>query len=132
MVESLARPGGNVTGLSVLFTDLAGKRLELLREILPNLRRLAILTNVGNPGAMLEVHEVEATARTLGLETVTPDVRRPEDIVPALESLKDGVEARYVISDPVITTNRIRINTLALRAAGSTLIPEGESPLTLH
>jgi putative ABC transport system substrate-binding protein len=87
-----------------------------LREILPGLRRLAILTNIGNPSAMLEVHEVEATVRTLGLESVTPEVRRPEDIAPAVESLKDGVEALYVISDPVINTNRIRINTLALRA----------------
>jgi putative ABC transport system substrate-binding protein len=116
IVDNLARPSGNITGLSVLFTDLAGKRLELLREVLPGLRRLAILTNIGNPSAMLEVHEVEATVRTLGLESVTPEVRRPEDIAPAVETLKDGVDALYVISDPVINTNRIRINTLALRA----------------
>ena len=126
VVANLARPGGNLTGLSVLFTDLAGKRLELLREILPNLRRLAILTNVGNPGAMLEVHEVEAMARTLGLETVTPDVRRPEDIAPALESLKDRLNAIYVISDPLITTNRIRINTFALRARMPTMYSNRE------
>jgi putative tryptophan/tyrosine transport system substrate-binding protein len=116
LVTNLARPSGNVTGLSVLFTDLAGKRLELLREILPGLRRLAILTNTGNSGAMLETREVEATARTLGLEAVTPDVQRAEDIAAALESLKDRVEALYVIADPLITTSRIRINTLALRA----------------
>jgi ABC-type uncharacterized transport system substrate-binding protein len=116
LVTNLARPSGNVTGLSVLFTDVAGKRLELLREILPGLRRLAILTNIGNSGAMLEAREVEATARTLGLETVTPDVQRAEDIAAALESLKDRVEALYVIADPLITTSRIRINTLALRA----------------
>jgi putative tryptophan/tyrosine transport system substrate-binding protein len=116
IVANLARPSSNVTGLSVLFTDLAGKRLELLREILPGLRRLAILTNIGNPSAMLEVHEVEAMVRTLGLKSVTPEVRRPEDIAAAVESLKDGVEALYVISDPVINTNRIRVNTLALRA----------------
>jgi putative ABC transport system substrate-binding protein len=116
LVTNLARPSGNVTGLSVLFTDLAGKRLELLREILPGLRRLAILTNTGNSGAMLEAREVEATARTLGLEAVTPDVQRAEDIAAALETLKDRVEALYVIADPLITTSRIRINTLALRA----------------
>ena len=116
LVTNLARPSGNVTGLSVLFTDLAGKRLELLREILPGLRRLAILTNTGNSGAMLEAREVEATARTLGLEAVTPDVQRAEDIAAALESLKDRVEALYVIADPLITTSRIRINTLALAA----------------
>src|SRR5262245_8732924 len=115
LVTNLARPSGNVTGLSVLFTDLAGKRLELLREVLPGLRRLAILTNIGNSGAMLEAREVEATARTLDLEVVTPDVQRAEDIAAALESLKDRVEALYVIADPLITTSRIRINTLALR-----------------
>ena len=116
LVTNLARPSGNVTGLSVLFTDLAGKRLELLREVVPGLRRLAILTNIGNSGAMLETREVEATARTLDLEVVTPDVQRAEDIAAALESLKDRVEALYVIADPLITTSRIRINTLALRA----------------
>jgi putative ABC transport system substrate-binding protein len=116
LVTNLARPSGNVTGLSVLFTDLAGKRLELLLEVLPGLRRLAILTNIGNSGAMLEAREVEAMARTLGLEAVTPDVQRAEDISAALESLKDRVEALYVIADPLITTSRIRINTLALRA----------------
>src|SRR5262249_24730071 len=79
-------------------------------------RRLAILTNIGNSGAMLEAREVEATARTLDLEVVTPDVQRAEDIAAALESLKDRVEALYVIADPLITTSRIRINTLALRA----------------
>ena len=112
---------GNATGLTVVFTDLSGKRLELLREILPNLRRLAILTNIDNPGAMLEVNAVRALVRSLGLELVTPDVRRPEDIASAFESLKDRVEAFYVIADPFITTNRIRINTLALRARMPTL-----------
>src|SRR5262249_8684665 len=59
LVASLAHPGGNVTGLSVQHTDLVGKRLELLREIVPNLRRLAIMANVGNPAAMLELNEVQ-------------------------------------------------------------------------
>jgi putative ABC transport system substrate-binding protein len=126
IVANLARPGGNVTGLSVLYTDLAGKRLELLREVLPGLHRLAILTNIDNSGAMLEVHEVQAMARTLGLETVIPDVRRPEDIARALEALKDRVEALYVIADPLVTTNRIRINTLALRARIPTIYSNRE------
>jgi putative ABC transport system substrate-binding protein len=121
IVTNLPRPSGNATGLSVVFTDLSGKRLELLREVLPNLRRLAILTNIDNPGAMLEVNAVRALVRSLGLELVTPDVRRPEDIASAFESLKDRVEAFYVIADPLITTNRIRINTLALRARMPTL-----------
>src|SRR5262249_50873915 len=67
LVASLARPGGNVTGLSIQQTDLAAKRLELLREVVPGLRRLAILANVGGPAVVLDMREVEATARTLGL-----------------------------------------------------------------
>jgi putative ABC transport system substrate-binding protein len=76
LVASLARPGGNVTGLSLQFTDLTSKRLELLREVLPGLSRLGILANAGSPSAVLEMHEAQATARTLGLEVVTPDVQR--------------------------------------------------------
>ena len=91
IVTNLPQPSGNATGLTVVFTDLSGKRLELLREVLPDLRRLAILTNIGNPGAMLEVNAVRALVRSLGLELVTPDVRRPEDIASAFESLKDRV-----------------------------------------
>jgi putative tryptophan/tyrosine transport system substrate-binding protein len=71
LVASLARPGGNVTGLSSQAPDLAGKRLELLREVVPNLRRLAILVNILNPSMALEIGEVQAAARALGLEVVT-------------------------------------------------------------
>ena len=85
VVESLARPGGNVTGLSLQATDAAGKRLELLREIVPGLHHLAVMANSGNPSAVLDMHEAEATARTLGLEAVTSEIHRPEDIAPAFE-----------------------------------------------
>ena len=85
LVASLARPGGNVTGLSVQQTDLAGKRLELLREVVPGLRRLAIMANVGNPATVLEMGEVQAAARTLGLEVVTLEIRQAEDIAPAFD-----------------------------------------------
>jgi putative ABC transport system substrate-binding protein len=88
LVTSLARPGGNVTGLSLQQTDLAGKRVELLREVLPSLRRLAILANVGNPNIALETTEVQAASRTLGLEIVTLEIRRGQDIAPAFESIK--------------------------------------------
>jgi len=74
LVASLARPGGNVTGLSTQFTDLAGKRVELLREIVPSLRRLAIMANAGYPAAVLEMAEAQATAHTLGLEVVTLEI----------------------------------------------------------
>ena len=116
LVASLAQPGGNVTGLSTQFTDLAGKRLELLREIVSSLRQLAIMANAGYPAAVLEMAEVQATARTLGLEVTTLEIRRAEDIAPAFEALKGHAEALYVCSDPLTATNRVRINTLALAA----------------
>jgi ABC-type uncharacterized transport system substrate-binding protein len=116
LVASLARPGGNVTGLSLQTTDLIGKRLELLREVVPGLRRLAILANVSSPLGVLEMREVQATARTLGLEVATSEVRRAEDITPAFDALKGRADALYVVAGPLVTTNRIRINTLALGA----------------
>jgi putative tryptophan/tyrosine transport system substrate-binding protein len=113
LVASLARPGGNVTGLSVQATDLASKRLELLREVVHGLRRLAILLNVEYPAAVLEMGEAQAGARTLGLEVTTLEIRRVEDIVPAFEALKGRADALYVCTDPVLAANRIRVNTLA-------------------
>jgi putative ABC transport system substrate-binding protein len=115
-VASLARPGGNVTGLSNQLTDLAGKRLELLREVVPGLRQLAIIANVGYPGAVLEMSEVRAAARTLGLEVAPLEIRRAEDIAPAFETLRGRAEALFVVADPLINTNQIGINTLALGA----------------
>jgi putative ABC transport system substrate-binding protein len=115
-VASLARPGGNVTGLSLQSTDLAGKRLELLREVVPGLRRLAIMAHVGNPGAVLEMAEVQAAARALGLEVATLEIQGAEDIAPAFETLKARADALYIETDALISIHRIRINTLALAA----------------
>jgi putative ABC transport system substrate-binding protein len=116
LVASLARPGGNITGLSMLSADLAGKRLELLREVVSSLSRLAIMVNGGFPDAVLESGELQAAASTLGLEVATLEIRRTEDIVPAFESLKDHADALYVCTDALANANRIRINTLALGA----------------
>ncbi len=116
LVASLARPGGNVTGLSVQTPDLAGKRLELLREVIPGLRRVAMLINVGNAASVLELGEVQSTAHTLGFELIALEIRRGEDIVPAFEALNGSAEALYVVIDPLVGTHRIRINTLALAA----------------
>jgi putative ABC transport system substrate-binding protein len=116
LVASLARPDGNVTGLSIQQTDLAAKKLELLREVVPTLSRLAILANVDAPSAVLDMREVQATARTLGLEVITLEIRRGEDIVPALEALSGRAEALYVVIDPLVNIHRVRINTLALAA----------------
>jgi putative tryptophan/tyrosine transport system substrate-binding protein len=116
IVASLARPGGNVTGLSLLATDLAGKRIELLREVVPRLRRLAILGNVGNPLVVLEMGEVQAAALTLGLDVITSEIRKAEDIVPAFEAFKGRADALFVVLDPLISNNRVPIATLALGA----------------
>ena len=113
LVASLARPGGNLTGLSIQLTDLAGKRLELLREVVPGLRRLAFLLDTGYPSMLLEMSEVQALSNTLGIEITKLEIRRAEDLVPAFETLKDGADALYVSGGPLISANRIRINTLA-------------------
>src|ERR1700730_10627797 len=116
LVATLARPGGNVTGLSNQQTDLLGKRLELLREVLPSLRRFAIMANVDYPEAVLEMRDVQAISKTLGLEVATVEIRRTEDISPAFEALKGRADALYIITDALVSTNRIRINTFALAA----------------
>jgi putative ABC transport system substrate-binding protein len=113
LVESLARPGGNATGLSIQATDLVGKRIELLREVVPALRRLlAIMADPRN----LEAAEAQTTARTLGLETSRLDTRRAEDITPAFQGLASNADALYVCAEPLINTHRVRINVLALGA----------------
>jgi putative ABC transport system substrate-binding protein len=117
LVASLARPGGNVTGLSLQSSELAGKRLELLREILPGLRRLALIGNAASPSLALEISEVQTAARTLGLEVATFEIRRAEDIAPAFAALKEPAQALYVHgSDPLVLANRTGINTLAAAA----------------
>jgi putative ABC transport system substrate-binding protein len=114
LVASLPRPGGNVTGLSAQTTDTVGKRLELLRELMPGIRRLAIMGNVDNPVSVLEMRQIGAACASLGLEVDALEIRRTADIVPAFEALKRGAEALYVPADPLVIANQIRINTLAL------------------
>jgi putative tryptophan/tyrosine transport system substrate-binding protein len=116
LVASLTRPGGNVTGLSLQATDLAGKRLEILREVDPHLRQLAVMGNVGYPDVVLEMGEVQAAARTLGIEVAPLEIRRAEDIAPAFAALKTKADALYVMGDPLVAANRRRIITLALGA----------------
>jgi putative tryptophan/tyrosine transport system substrate-binding protein len=124
LVASLARPGGNVTGLSILSVDLAGKRLELLREVVPGLRRLAIMGHTGIPIEVSQRGEAQAAAHTLGLEVVSAEIRRAEDIAPAFETLKGRADALYVFGDPLMATNRIRIITLAQGARLPTIYRE--------
>ena len=116
LVASLTRPGGNATGLSLQATDAAGKRVEILREVLPGLRRFGIVANIDAPAAVLEMREVQAAASTVGLATATFEIRRTNDIAPAIDALKDSVEALYVVSSPLISTNRYRLGILAVGA----------------
>jgi putative tryptophan/tyrosine transport system substrate-binding protein len=121
LVENLARPNGNVTGLSSQATDSAPKRLELLREAVPTLRTLAIIADAGNPFSMLEVGEVQAAARTLGLNVATSEIRRVEDIAPAFNAIKGRAEALFISTDPLLIANLTRINALAQSAQVPTI-----------
>jgi putative ABC transport system substrate-binding protein len=114
LVASLARPGGNITGLASQTTDTAGKKLEFLREAVPDLRRLAIMANVGNPASVLEMGEAQAAARKLGLEVTTSEIRRAKDIAPVFKALRERVDALYVCPDPLMNTNRTGVNILAV------------------
>jgi putative ABC transport system substrate-binding protein len=130
LVASLARPGGNITGLSQQRTDVAGKRLEMLREVVPGLRRLAIMANVSLPDAVLEMGEVQGMAKMLDLDVAALEIRGTEDVAPAFASLNGRWDALYVVSDPLVFINRIRINTLAKSAQlptvhGSRVLLEG-------
>jgi putative tryptophan/tyrosine transport system substrate-binding protein len=107
-----AAMAGNVTGLANQISDTGGKKLELLREAVPGLRRLAIMANVGNPASVWDMGEAHA----LGLEVTTSELRRAEDISPAFDALKGRADALYVCVDPLVNTHRIRVNTLALAA----------------
>jgi putative tryptophan/tyrosine transport system substrate-binding protein len=127
LVTSLAQPGGNVTGLSLLASDLAGKRLELLRDVVPGLRRLAILINVGYSAGVREMDEVEAAARTLGFDVAKLAIRRAEDIAPAFAALKNDADALYLGNDFLVVTNRLQILTFAATARLPTIFGDREA-----
>ena len=116
LVTSLARPGGNVTGLSVQEVDTAGKHIALLREVVPRLRRVAIIFDADYPSAMLEVRELQTVARAVGLEVTPLEIRRGEDIASAFEALGGQADALYVSQDALTVAYHARIITLALAA----------------
>ena len=122
IVASLARPGGNITGLSSETPDAAGKKLELLREVVPGLHRLATLADVNNPYAIVDVGKIEQSARALGIEVASFEIRRSEELDSTFEKLKGRADALYVLPVPLLFTNRVRINTLALSARLPTLL----------
>ena len=116
LVASLARPAGNVTGFSALTADLAGKRLELVRELLPQVRRLGVLGNAAFSGFVQESQQLQATGPTLGIEVLSAPIRRAEDIEPAIDTLKGKVDAVYMTGDALMTSQQRRVNTLSLGA----------------
>lgn len=122
LVQSLAHPGGNVTGMSIQQPDLVRKRLELLREAIPQLRRLAILADAGYAEPMLEADQVKSTAQAMGLEAARLGIWGPQDIAPAFEALRNRANALYVVSDALIAANRARIITLAIDAHLPTIL----------
>ena len=101
IVASLARPGGNITGLSGQAADTAGKRVELLRDLIPDLRRLAIFSGDDSPVTALEADEVQGAARAFALETATFEIRRAEDIAATFEALQGRAQALYVPANPI-------------------------------
>jgi putative tryptophan/tyrosine transport system substrate-binding protein len=127
LVASLAKPGGRITGLSSQASELGGKRLDILREIIPGLRRLAIMANVSNAANILDIREVRAAGRSTGVDVASFEIRRTEDIAAAFAAFKDTVDALYVPPDALINTNRIRINTLALVARLPTMYGSREN-----
>jgi putative ABC transport system substrate-binding protein len=110
LVASLARPGGNVTGTSIMAPDIAGKRLELLKELLPRISRVAILWNAANPYPANVFRETEAAARMMGIEVQSLEVRRPEDFDSVLEAARtqrsDGL---ITVEDPLTVNYRNKI-----------------------
>jgi putative ABC transport system substrate-binding protein len=121
IVASLARPGGNITGFSTQTAETAGKRLELLREAVPGLRRLAILANTRVPNAVAEMIEVQNAGHTLGVEVVPLEIGGSQDIPLAFAASKDRTDALYVATDPVTLTQRLQIAILAAGARLPTL-----------
>jgi len=126
LIASLARPGGNITGLSNQQAELAGKKIELLREVVPGLRHLAVLANVSNPQAVLDMGEAQTAAGKLGLQVTASGIRRPEDLASVFDAIKGRADAVYVVGDGLQTTQRVRINTLALGMHLPTMLPRRE------
>jgi putative tryptophan/tyrosine transport system substrate-binding protein len=127
LVATLARPGGNITGLSYMGTDLAAKRLELLRAILTSLRRIAVMAHSGAPGAMLELREVQLTAGRIGLEAISVQITAADQIAHAIAALRDRADALYVCPDPLINANRVSTVSSAFSARLPTVFGEREN-----
>ena len=120
-VQSLAHPGGNVTGLSLQSSEIGNKRLEILREAIPGLNHLAVMANAGYAGSARESAAVQETARKLGLTADALDIRRADDIAPAIHSMKDRAKALYICTDSLVVSNWPKINAAAREANVATM-----------
>jgi putative tryptophan/tyrosine transport system substrate-binding protein len=116
-VASLARPGGNITGLSALSPELSGKQLELLKEIIPKLSRVAVLGNSNEPANPKTLREIELAAKAFGVQIQPLDVLGPKDIEPAFRAAtKRGANALLALASPVLSDHRTQIVDLALKS----------------
>jgi putative tryptophan/tyrosine transport system substrate-binding protein len=124
-VASLGRPGRNITGLSMLSTELSGKRLELIKETVPNLGRVAVLRNPKFPAVAIQSRETEEAAKSLGLQLQAWEVHSPQEIDSAFRSMsKAGLSGLVVFSDPVLLErNRASIITLTRKYRIPTVYP---------
>jgi putative ABC transport system substrate-binding protein len=126
LVSNLAHPGGNLTGLSDLANESAGKRLQILREALPGLHRLAIMYDADDFDNVREAEMVKTTARTLGIEFTSLEIRKAEEIAPAIATLTGQVDALYVEPSSLIAANRTLITTTALSKRLPTMLTNRE------
>ncbi len=114
LVASPARPGGNITGLSTQLPDLPGKRLQLVLDVVPAVRRLGLMFNASFPDAVLEMLELQAYARALQIEVDTLEIRQVEDITSSFSEIKNPPDVLYVCPDPLVLAQRSRIMSLAM------------------
>ena len=115
LVQSLVRPGGNITGLSTLSADLAGKRLELLKAIIPRLSRVAVIWHPANPTNPIQLKGAQVAARTLGVQLVPVPIQGPNDLDSAVTTVR-GTDGLLMLESPFFTTHRARLAQLAARS----------------
>lgn len=124
LITSLSRPGGNITGVTVLAPELSGKRLELLKEIVPRLTRVAVLWNPADPDKRLEWSETQAAARRLGLQLVSLEARKPADLAPAFQAARNQrAGALVVLDDRLTSAYLVDIADLARKSRLPTMYP---------
>ncbi len=117
LVASLARPGGNVTGLTIMASDLVGKQFEVLKEVVPKVSRVALLWNPANPGSAPQLREAEVAARALGVRLQTLEARVPQEIDSAFAAMtKERAGALVVLSDAILLNQRRQIAELAAKS----------------